>query len=61
MGPPADTSPYLRCNLYVMPDDEKTAGNQDERSAFQRFEDFARKLIAVPKSEMDEQDEKETP
>jgi hypothetical protein len=32
-----------------MTDDEKTAADQDERSPFQRFEDFARKLIAVPK------------
>jgi hypothetical protein len=41
-----------------MPDDEKTAADQDERSAFQRFEDFARKLIAVPKHEIDDESAK---
>lgn len=44
--------------MWVMPETEKTANEQDERTPFQRFEDFARKLIAVPKKEIDEQAEK---
>jgi hypothetical protein len=43
-----------------MPANEKTADEQDERSPFQRFEDFARRLLAVPKREIDEQDDEAT-
>ncbi|MGD0741864.1 MAG: hypothetical protein ABSA31_01010 [Acidimicrobiales bacterium] len=43
-----------------MPGTEKTTAEQDERTPFQRFEDFARKLIAVPKHEIDEQEEGHT-
>jgi hypothetical protein len=37
-----------------MPGADKTTAEQGERTPFQRFEDFARKIIAVPKREIDE-------
>jgi hypothetical protein len=37
-----------------MPDDEKTVSDQDDRTPFRRFEDFARRIIAVPKHEIDD-------
>jgi hypothetical protein len=33
-------------------------GVDEDRTPFQRFEDFARKIIAVPKREIDEQEQK---
>ena len=43
------------CSLCVMPDDQPATHESDDgRTPFQRFEDFARKIIAVPKREIDE-------
>ena len=46
------------CSLIFV-SDPKPDPTEDEQSEFDRFKDFARKLIAVPKREIDEQREKE--
>ena len=46
-----------RRRMWTMPDARtETENHDDDRTPFQRFEDFARKIIAVPKREIDERD-----
>ena len=42
-----------------MTDASAAPAHVDDRTPFLRFEDFARKIIAVPKREIDEQEEQD--
>jgi hypothetical protein len=40
--------------MAAQPDKEPVPDKPDDRTPFQRFEDLTRRLITVPKSEIDE-------